>query len=66
MPLIPRRAARSDRCFRLGLFRKARGDQLLRDFLRRAALQRLRGDEAAVLTLGGGAQHDELRVGEFD
>ena len=41
-------------------------DQLLRDFLRRASLQRLWGDEATVFAPGGGAKQDKLRVGEFD
>src|SRR5271165_1013959 len=48
------------------LLREAGGDQLVRDLLRRAALQRRRKYEAAVLALGCGAQYDELRVGEFD
>src|SRR5271166_1365092 len=51
---------------RLDLFHETRGDQLLCDPLRRAALQRRRGNEAAVLALGCSAQDDELRIGEFD
>src|SRR5208337_2721691 len=53
---------------RLGfdLLSQSRGDQLRCDLLGCGALQTRRSNNAAVFALRGGAQHDELRVGEFD
>src|SRR5208337_2882523 len=53
---------------RLGfdLLSQSRGDQLRCDLLGSGALQTRRSNNAAVFALRGGAEHDELRVGEFD
>ncbi len=51
-------------CF--DLLGQSHGDQLRCDLLGCGALQTWRSGDAAVLALCGGAEHQELRVGEFD
>src|SRR5277367_730306 len=49
-----------------GLLSQSRDDQLRRDLLGCGALQTRRSGDAAIFALRGGAEHEELRVGEFD